>query len=91
MDTNENTGFQTPEGQEPTQKAPPSPTPRASAPKMDGVSAGGRPRRPDTGALTLPEPSPDRANWVLLVRAQARALSVRARAQRQESLAAKPA
>ncbi len=49
MDTNENTGFQTPEGQEPTQKAPSSPTPRASAPKMDGVSAGGRPRRPDAG------------------------------------------
>ena len=49
MDTNENTGFQPPEGQEPTQKAPPSPTPRASAPKMDGISAGGRPRRPDAG------------------------------------------
>ena len=49
MDTNENTGFQPPEGQEPTQKAPPSPTPRASAPKMDGVRAGGRPRRPDAG------------------------------------------
>ena len=49
MDTNENTGFQPPEGQEPTQKAPSSPTPRASAPKMDGVSAGGRPRRPDAG------------------------------------------
>ena len=47
MDTNENTGFQTPEEQEPTPKAPPSSTPRASAPKMDGVSAGGRPRRPD--------------------------------------------
>lgn len=47
MDTNENTGFQTPEEQEPTPKASPSSTPRASAPKMDGVSAGGRPRRPD--------------------------------------------
>ena len=47
MDTNENTGFQTPEEQEPTPKAPPSSMPRASAPKMDGVSAGGRPRRPD--------------------------------------------
>ena len=45
MDTNENTGFQPPEEQ--NQKPTPSPTPRASAPKMDGVSAGGRPRRPD--------------------------------------------
>ena len=58
MDTNENTGFQTPEGQEPTQKAPPSPTPRASAPKMDGVSAGGRPRRPDAGEAQKKKAAP---------------------------------
>ena len=58
MDTNENTGFQTPEGQEPTQKAPPSPTPRASAPKMDGVSAGGRPRRPDVGEAQKKKAAP---------------------------------
>ena len=58
MDTNENTGFQPPEGQEPTQKAPPSPTPRASAPKMDGVSAGGRPRRPDAGEAQKKKAAP---------------------------------
>ena len=58
MDTNENTGFQPPEGQEPTQKAPSSPTPRASAPKMDGVSAGGRPRRPDAGEAQKKKATP---------------------------------